>query len=442
MSMAPEPDLVPDDAAGDPRPADDVTVRAFGLLESHVDPDEPGSRPDVEALAGENEALARELRAQAQGLDVLAELLDRPGAGSAEPERVLQGKVEVPEGTRRVGAYSLLEKVEPSGNMGEVYRAVRPGLDRVVALKILPARFSLDPESVTCFRQEAFLAARIDHPFVARILDVGQEGRLWFYTMDWVEGRDLQLVLDTLRAAGTETVEERHLAVLAVPPVSGESSFSSVERRYVVRCAHLVGDVACGLQAAHRADVLHRDLKPANIVLTPDGTPRIVDFGLAARLDRPGEPIRMGAGTALYMPPEAFDRQGQARPDQDVYALGVLLYELTTLVRPFTGRTWSEVERAVREAAPVPPSRLRLEVDRELEGIIQKAMHVDPECRYASASALAEDLDRFVAGRTVAVAPPPPWRLWLRRLRRHPWRTAALVLAVVVVVETLVLLLG
>jgi WD40 repeat protein len=293
-----------------------------------------------------------------------------------------------------VPGYELLGRLG-RGGMGVVYRARHLALGRLVALKMVRAGADADAEELARFRAEAEAQARLQHPNIAQIYEVGEAGGCPYLALEYLGGGSL----------------EKQLAGVPQP---------------VRTAAELLETLARAMHHAHQRGLVHRDLKPANVLLAADGTPKVTDFGLAKRLEGSAGLTQTGAviGTPSYMAPE--QAAGQAvGPAADVYALGAILYETLTGRPPFLAETTLATLLQVRGQEPVPPRRLRPNVPRDLETICLKCLHKEPGKRYADAAALADDLARFQKGEPIRARPlGPTGRLW-RWCRRNPALAAA-----------------
>jgi serine/threonine protein kinase len=273
---------------------------------------------------------------------------------------------------REFGDYELLAEIA-RGGMGVVYRARQKGLNRIVALKMILAGRLAAQDDLQRFLTEAEAAARLQHPNIVAVHEVGQVDGQYFFSMDYIEGPSLA----------------RRLAAGPLP--------SRVAARYVRTIAHAV-------QHAHGQGILHRDLKPSNILLDADDEPHVTDFGLAKKLGASSGQTRSGVvmGTPSYMAPEqAAGRIKELGPASDVYSLGAILYELLTGRPPFESDTPVETVIQVLDREPVPPRLLNAKVDRDLETICLKCLEKDPRHRYPSAEALGNDLQRYLNGETI-----------------------------------------
>jgi WD40 repeat protein len=290
--------------------------------------------------------------------------------------------------------------------MGVVYRARQRKADRVVALKMILAGGHAGPDELARFRTEAEAIARLQHPNIVQIFEVGDHAGRPFFSLELCPGGGL----------------DRQLAGTPLPPREA---------------AALIEKLARAIHAAHQKGILHRDLKPANVLLAEDGTPKISDFGLAKKLDPAstgGGLTATGAvmGTPSYIAPEqAGGDSKRVGPGADVYALGAILYECLTGRPPFKAASPMETLMQVVSAEPVRPRQLNAGVPRDLETICLKCLHKDPARRYATAEALAEDLRRFESGRPIAARRAGPAERLVKWVRRNP--------AVVAVMAALVL---
>jgi tetratricopeptide (TPR) repeat protein len=297
---------------------------------------------------------------------------------------------------RVVAGYEVLSKLG-SGGMGVVYLARHVELQRLVALKMIRSPQLAGPRQLARFRGEAEALARIQHPNIIQIYEVGECEGQPFLALEYLPGGSL----------------DRRLQGSPQPPR---------------QAAQMIRALAGAVDAAHQAGVIHRDLKPGNVLLSSNDTPKVTDFGLAKRLDAGTGQTTTGdiLGTPPYMAPEqAHGRKGAVGPWTDVYALGAILYEMLTGRPPFNGATVWETLEQMATLDPVPPSQLQVRVPRDLEVICLKCLAKEPARRYARAADLAEDLRRFQAGEPIRARPAPLWeRVW-KWARRHPALTVA-----------------
>jgi WD40 repeat protein/serine/threonine protein kinase len=306
-----------------------------------------------------------------------------------------------------IDGYEILGELG-RGGMGIVYRARQVRLNRHCALKMILGGVYADAPAALRFLAEAEAVARLQHPNIVQIHNIGEADNLPFIELEYVDGGSLDRSLD-----GTPWHERR--------------------------AAALIEALACGVAEAHRRGIVHRDLKPGNVLLAADGTPKITDFGLAKSLATDSGLTATDSimGSPGYMAPEqAEGKTKQVGPPADVYALGAILYELLTGRPPFRGATVLETLELVKKIEPVSPSRLVPGLPRDIETIALKCLQKEPARRYDSASALAEDLRRFLDGEPIVARPVPPWERALKWARRRP-AIATLVAAVLLLVASL-----
>ncbi len=333
-------------------------------------------------------------------------------------------------GVRRFGDYELLEEVA-RGGMGVVFKARQLSLNRIVAVKMILRGEFAGVADLARFRAEAETAARLQHPNIVAIHEVGEREGQPYFSMDYIEGQNLaQLV--------------------------GNAPLPAA------RAAKYLKTVAEAVQYAHQQGILHRDLKPSNVLIDASDQPRVTDFGLAKRFGVPPEasggpgvaqtaaalksgPAKAGTpndltltgqvlGSPSFMPPElAAGKNAAIGPATDVYSLGALLYHLLTGRPPFVAESVTAMLRLVAETEPVSPRLLNGIVPRDLETICLKCLEKDPALRYATAQDLADELGRFLRDEPIHAHPVTPAEKAWRWYRRKPALATAILIVFVLV---------
>ncbi len=378
---------------------DDRDELLFALLERLVASSRDGRMPDFATVAREHPDLETELR-ELWATAMIAEdfgSFTRSSSGLLEPDaNDPVGSSRAASSTlRRVGDFELLEEIG-RGGMGVVYRATQLSLNRTVALKmILPGRLA-SATDLSRFRAEAEAAAKLKHPHVVSVHEVGELDGQPFFSMPLIEGTTLA------KRLADGPLPAREAAELLVP-------------------------ICRAIAAAHRHGILHRDLKPSNILIDNEGLPYVTDFGLAKRMSAHQHDAsssghstvaknrslsrRAGAdsmthltatgailGTPSYMAPEqAAGHRGEVGPASDVYSLGAILFAMLTGRPPFQAASPVDTILQVLEQDPIPPRVLNPDADPDLELIAMKCLQKPSDLRYATADALADDLQAFLA---------------------------------------------
>ncbi len=379
-------------------PPDDRQV--LELLDGYLARLQAGETPDRGTFLREHPELASAFDC----MDVLESLAPEQLGGAVADCESLTG--ELP---RTFGQYELLSEIG-RGGMGVVYRAQQEGLDRIVAVKMILAGHLASPEHVRRFHVEARAAAKLRHPNIVHIHEVGQINGQDYFAMEYVEG---------------DSLAER----IAQGPLD------------VDRAVRLVGAVARAVDHLHSQGIVHRDLKPSNILLDDDGAPYVTDFGLAKVFGLGSEMTATGviAGTPSYMAPEQASGHGaDVGPMADVYSLGAILYELLTGRPPFCEENPLETLMGVLGREPALPRQLNPRIPRQLELICLKCLAKSPEDRYASADALADDLEHFARGEALELRLPHLTQRFFSWTRRQPALASRLgALGLFYVVETI-----
>jgi ferric-dicitrate binding protein FerR (iron transport regulator)/predicted Ser/Thr protein kinase len=324
---------------------------------------------------------------------------------------------------KTIGQYQIVEHLG-KGGMAEVFKAYQPTLDRYVAIKVLHPIVATDEQFLSRFQREARSVATLRHQHIVQIYDFGNEGKTYYMVMEFVDGQTLKQRLNALRA---------------------EDQVMSLEET-----KKIMEQVAQALDYAHGQGLIHRDIKPANILLTSEGDAVLSDFGIARMVESTRQTVTGVVGTPEYMSPE----QGQGKeldPRSDIYALGVVLYEMLTGTMPFQADTpLAVIFKHVRDPLPLP-RLVNPDIPEAVERVMLKAMAKSPDGRYTSVGQMAAALGQAILGRTPEIhdrptqvvlqpeAPPPPQpEAPARPKRRRAWGWVAIVVVLLLLLGSLV----
>jgi serine/threonine protein kinase len=446
MNPADKQDLGQPAVAADP--LDDP--RLTQALEEYQAALDAGVKPDRRAFLARYGDIAGPLANCLEGLEMLH------GSGLVSESKKSQSLAgdPGPAASLPLGDYRIIREVG-RGGMGVVYEATQLSLGRRVALKVLPFAVALDQRQLQRFKNEAQAAALLHHTNIVPVFAVGCERGVYYYAMQFIEGRTVAALIQELRhLEGLEPLQtpaSSNLSTRTAPknpaaadvqqtistpvvPLSRHDPVAETQRPAPVAAtersltagfyqmvARLGVQAAEALEHAHQQGVVHRDVKPANLLLDSHDHLWVTDFGLAriasdVALTTTGDLV----GTVRYMSPEqALARPGQIDHRTDIYSLGATLYEMLTLEPVFRGSDRQELLRQIAYDEPLPLRKLRKSVPRELETIVLKALGKTPEERYATAQQLADDLRRFLEDRPILARRPSLVERTSKWLRRH-----------------------
>jgi len=368
-----------------------MSMRLDELVSIYLASRQDAKPPSVEELCTDCPELLDELRKRIAAMTATLDGAPPPVAGDAA---TLAPAAPETSSDAVVPGYEILGELG-RGGMGVVYKARQHRPNRVVALKMILAGGHSGAADRARFLAEAEAIAKLRHANIVQVYEVGQCDGQPYFSLEFCNGGNLARKLD-----GT--------------PLPARAA------------AELVETLARAVQAAHAANVVHRDLKPANILLLADGTPKVTDFGLAKQSGSDLTATGAVMGTPSYMAPEQAEGKKEVGPLADVYALGAILYECLTGRPPFRAATPLDTMLQVVSVEPVAPRQLNPEVPRDLETICLKCLQKGPLRRYATASALADDLQRFLKGEPILARPVGRIEQTVKWIRRNPAMAAFL----------------
>jgi serine/threonine protein kinase len=371
----------PDDTGADPAIPPDIDREQLiaNAVAAYHDLLLQGETIDPDAYCIDYPELSPELRAQLLALDEIETVLWQSETSRCE---------RAPEPPDRLSGHKILGVIG-AGGMGRVLLAFDEKLGRKVAVKTLSPRYAGNPKLRERFMREARAMARLDHPNIVRIYNLG------------------------------DAVEEPHFVM---EHIEGASLTEAARRLALTQKIELMLKVVLTVDFLHRRRIIHRDLKPGNVLVGPDLDPKVLDFGLAAQFDEPGERLTQAGeiiGTPAYFSPEQAQAVGPLDARSDIFSLGVILYELITGVTPFSGEDALDQIRSICERDPEPPRRINPAIPGELQNICLKALEKDPAQRYQSAREMADDLARLLAGEPVLALPSSYARMIAGKVEQH-----------------------
>ncbi len=402
------------DASGAPGSPPDARIAA--LISEYFDRKQAGEDITAESFAREHPNLADELKPFLEGLSLLSGMSEAAGGVKARFETATED-LALPT----IAGYVLQDEIG-HGGMGMVYKALQISTKRIVALKVVLAGSFASPSVRHRFKREVELAARLQHPNIIRVLESGRVERQRYYAMDYVDGVPLDNHLTRGQSDRTETLK-------------------------------IFMQICDAVDYAHLHGVVHRDLKPANILVDEEGTPHILDFGLAKAMDQtaadqtfiteasdPGQIL----GTLPYLSPEqAEGATTEVDARTDIYAIGVMLYQTLTGSMPYdvTGHP-TEVLSRIREEAPALPSSFPIRADGELDAIVLKALEKERDRRYQTARELGDDLHRYIQGEPLLARPPSGLYAFRKRVRKHRFAAATALASIIFAVIAAIVVLA
>jgi serine/threonine protein kinase len=396
---------------GGGKPADDVLEdpRIFAVVQEYMAQLESGRTPDRAAYVNRFPELSDAIRQCLEGLEIVR--AEAPASQSAATRGRLataqQPGIDVP--ANPLGDFQIIRELA-RGGMGIVYEAVQLSLGRRVALKVLPFAATMDPRQLQRFHNEVRAAASLDHPHIVHVHAVGCERGVHFYAMQLIEGQTLAAMIADLRQRGGRPALPEaqpttpHLpgqpdpaSPLAdtAPRAAASTERGPRDRAYFRRVAEWGVQAAEALDYAHQTGIVHRDIKPANLMLTPDDTVKVTDFGTAKILQfGTVQQTSHVMGTPSYMSPEQV--KGRAVDGRsDIFSLGVMLYEMVTGGKPFPAESITTVIYKIVNEDPISPRQLNPSIHPGLSEVVMKALAKEPEARYQSCRELLDDLKNY-----------------------------------------------
>jgi tetratricopeptide (TPR) repeat protein/serine/threonine protein kinase len=413
-------------------------------VQQFVDAQLRGKEPDIDKFVKQYPEFESQIRKRIQSLRQIDNLFDSlmqvddGDFGKAAPEYNLIGQ--------KLGDFEILKMIG-QGGMGAVFLARQVSLDREVALKVISSVGGTQAKNLDRFKRESKVLAKISHPNIVPIYEVGQQGPYSYFVMQYIDGVSLDKILSSIRNAKTGDKAsavmgkclKTHTATYGDKHQDTKGTTAEIDTDYIINISKIIISMASALDYAHKKGILHRDVKPSNILIDSDGTAKLVDFGLARAETQQSITITGEFfGTPSYVSPEQIRRPDEVDCRSDVFSLAATYYECLTLHTPFGGDTVNETLTQVISREVIPPKKYSPRLSTDFNTVLMHALEKLPDDRYPTAATFAADVSNVLEFKPITAKRPSITHRLYKTLRRSPQKMVVGLLLILAVVLTFV----
>lgn len=410
-------------------------------VQRFVDAQLQSQKPDIDEFVKQHPELENQIRQRLRNLNKIDNLFDclmqADDSDFGEPvkEYDLVGQ--------KLGDFEILKMIG-QGGMGGVFLAHQVSLDREVAIKVITSVGGTEAKNIDRFQRESKVLAKISHPNIVPIYEVGQQGPYYYFAMEYVKGTSLGNILTSIRKAKSGIKASNILHSCLTNHLDSEDSehdekdgtnVADIDTDYIIEISRIIISIASALDYAHKQGILHRDIKPSNILIASDGTPKLVDFGLAKAETQ--QTITISGeffGTPNYVSPEQVRKPETVDCRSDVFSLAATYYECLTLHTPFGGDTVNETLTQVISKEAVPPKKYCPRLSADFNAILLHALEKSPQDRYQTAKDFGNDIENVLEFKPITAKRPSITRRVYRGFRRNPLVTIVVCAVIIVVI--------
>ncbi len=410
-------------------------------VQRFVDGQLQGQHPDIDEFVKQYPEFESQIRQRIQNLQEINSLFDCLMQADDSDFDDTTTKYELVGQT--LGDFEILKMIG-QGGMGAVFLARQFSLDREVALKVISSVGGAQVKNLDRFKRESKVLAKISHPNIVPIYEVGHQGPYFYFAMEYVKGVSLDKILSSIRKAKSgdkaSVVMHRCLEVQASiydnnRPDDDKPNGAEIDTDYIVEMSRIIVGMASALDYAHKKGILHRDIKPSNILISSDGTAKLVDFGLAKGQTQ--ETITITGeffGTPSYVSPEQIRKPEAVDCRSDVFSLAATYYECLTLRPPFGGDTVNEILTKVISREAIPPKKYCPRLSTDFNTVLLHALEKSPDDRYQTAGDFVADIRNILEFKPITAKRPSITRRVYKTLRRNPFKVAAAGVLIVAII--------